>query len=231
MSYQTDKSFAYYHQGRIVEIYRITSSINGQIATLAGHKMVVPNSSNTSGIEYPDEDILNGIRVEYTSLEEPFVVEDTELTSLQYSASTIYFNENNIQNQDVNGNNVNAFPFAVGDKVRIQGSKLNDGYYTLTGASIQTLVTSGLVNEEKAELITITQVPESVSLPTELSHINLNRLLSLAIVDYLKASFAEREGDLERKEYYMKQFSKKVSDNESNKNKIYMVQSTSFAVK
>jgi len=231
MSYQTDKSFAYYHQGRIVEIYRITSSINGQIATLAGHKMVVPNSSNTSGIEYPDEDILNGIRVEYTSLEEPFVVEDTELTSLQYSASTIYFNGNNIQNQDVNGNNVNAFPFAVGDKVRIQGSKLNDGYYTLTGASIQTLVTSGLVNEEKAELITITQVPESVSLPTELSHINLNRLLSLAIVDYLKASFAEREGDLERKEYYMKQFSKKVSDNESNKNKIYMVQSTSFAVK
>ena len=71
----------------------------------------------------------------------------------------------------------------------------------------------------------------AVSSPTELTHLNLNRMLSLAIVDYVKAAIAERDGNLEQKEYYMRQFSKKVSDNESNKNKMYITQSTSYAVK
>jgi hypothetical protein len=157
MSYQANKSFAYYHQGKIVEIYRITSRIDGEIATLDGYKMVIPSSSTTSGTVYPDETIANGIRIEYTALIKPFVVQDPESTA----------------------------------------------YASLT----------------------------EVTSPTELSHLNLNRILSLAIVDYLRAMMAEREGDLEQKEYYMRNFHKKVSKNESNKNKTYVVQSSSYAVK
>ena len=70
-----------------------------------------------------------------------------------------------------------------------------------------------------------------VTSPSELTHLNLNRVLSLAIVDYLKAMMAERDGDLQQKEYYMKNFHKKVSDNESNKNKIHIAQSSSYSVK
>ena len=157
MSYQTNKSFAYYHQGKILEPYRITTGIDGVIDTIGGYKMVVPSSSSTSGIAYPDETIVNGIRVEYTALVEPFVVENPESTA----------------------------------------------YTSLT----------------------------EVTSPTELSHLNLNRILSLAIVDYLRAMMAEREGNLEQKEYYMRHFHKKVSKNESNKNKIYIAQSSSYAVK
>jgi len=47
-------------------------------------------------------------------------------------------------------------------------------------------------------------------------------MLSLAVVDYLKATLSEQQGNLEVKEYYMKQFWKKVGDNESNKRKISM---------
>ena len=47
-------------------------------------------------------------------------------------------------------------------------------------------------------------------------------MLSLACVDYLKAMIADREGDIERKEYYMKEFWGKVGDNESNKRTISM---------
>lgn len=54
---------------------------------------------------------------------------------------------------------------------------------------------------------------------TEASHINFNRMLSLAIVDYVKAMLSEKLGQLEMKEYYMKQFYKKVGDNDSNKRK------------
>tara|TARA_Y100001951_G_C11088785_1_gene155502 strand:- start:52 stop:525 length:474 start_codon:yes stop_codon:yes gene_type:complete len=157
MSFQTNKTFAYYHQGKVVEIYRITTGVDGVIDTLDGYKMIVPSSGGTTGVQYPDETIPNGIRVEYTALVKPFVEEDPESTA----------------------------------------------YGSLT----------------------------EVTSPNELSHLNLNRMLSAAIVDYLRAMMAEREGDLEKKEYYMRNFKKKVSNNESNKNKIYIVQSTSYAVK
>ena len=56
----------------------------------------------------------------------------------------------------------------------------------------------------------------------ETSHINLSRMLSLAVVDYLKAQLADRKGEIDRKEYYMREFWKKVGDNESNKRKTSM---------
>tara|TARA_R100000152_G_C6773773_1_gene201268 strand:- start:80 stop:559 length:480 start_codon:yes stop_codon:yes gene_type:complete len=56
-----------------------------------------------------------------------------------------------------------------------------------------------------------------VANPTETSHVNFNRLLSLAIVDYVKACIFEDAGDIDRKEYYMKEFYSRVSDSESNK--------------
>ncbi len=157
MSFQTNKTFTYYHQGKVIEIYRITTSVDGTITDYYSHKVIAPTSGGTSGIQYPDETIANGIRIEYTALVKPFVQQDPESTD------------------------------------------------------------SASLNE--------------VTSPTETSHVNLNRMLSLAIVDYLRAMFAERDGDIERKEYYMKMFYKKIADNESNKNKRYMMQSTSFSVK
>jgi len=152
MSYDTNKTFAYYHQGKVFQVYRISRSVARGIDTSG-----VVKEYGISNVLYPDETITNGIRVEYTALVNPFVQQDPEGTA----------------------------------------------YSSLT----------------------------AVSSPTELTHLNLNRMLSLAIVDYVKASIAERDGNLEQKEYYMRQFSKKVSDNESNKNKMYITQSTSYAVK
>ena len=57
-------------------------------------------------------------------------------------------------------------------------------------------------------------------------------MLSLAVVDYIKAQLFDLKGDLERKEYYMKEFWKKVGDNESNKRRISLTFPTSpFAVR
>ena len=152
MSYDTNKTFAFYHQGKVFHIYRIARSVARGIDTSG-----VVKEYGVTNVLYPDETIPSGIRVEYTALEKPFVEQDPESTA----------------------------------------------YSSLT----------------------------EVTSPTELTHVNLNRMLSLAIVDYLKAMIAERDGDLDKKEYYMRNFYKKVSDNESNKNKIHISQSTSFAVK
>lgn len=57
----------------------------------------------------------------------------------------------------------------------------------------------------------------AVTAPEETTHVNLNRMLSLSVVSYVRAMLAENAGDLEKKEYYMREFWKRVADNESNK--------------
>ena len=64
----------------------------------------------------------------------------------------------------------------------------------------------------------LTNVPN----PTEVSHMNLNRMLSLAVVDYVKSNLHERDGDIQKKEYFMKEFFSKLADSESNKRRELM---------
>mgnify|MGYP003111969617 FL=1 len=53
--------------------------------------------------------------------------------------------------------------------------------------------------------------------PDEDDHVNLTRMLTLAVIDYVKAMIADANGQLEKKEYYMREFWKKVGDHNSNK--------------
>jgi len=69
-------------------------------------------------------------------------------------------------------------------------------------------------------------------IPQEDNYINLPRGLCLAVVDYCKAMQAEDRGDIDKKEYFMKEFYKKIGDNESNKRKVSMsFPASPFAVK
>ena len=56
--------------------------------------------------------------------------------------------------------------------------------------------------------------------PDEADHVNLSRMLSLAVVDYVKAMLSDLGGEIEKKEYYMREFWKKVGDDQSNKRRI-----------
>jgi len=102
-------------------------------------------------------------------------------------------------------------------------------------------ITEGLRIEYTAlEKVFVAEDPEitanssltEVTSPSESSYLNLNRVLSLAIVCFVKAQLAERMGEIKLKEYYMKEFYKKVADNESNKNKMFIASPIStFAIK
>jgi len=61
-----------------------------------------------------------------------------------------------------------------------------------------------------------------VAKPSETSHVNLNRMLSLALVDFIKSMIAEKNGDINAKEYYMKEFYKKLANNQSNEKNIFV---------
>ena len=58
------------------------------------------------------------------------------------------------------------------------------------------------------------------SSPDEADHVNLSRMLSLAVVDYIKAMVSDLGGEIEKKEYYMREFWKKVGDDQSNKRRV-----------
>ena len=69
--------------------------------------------------------------------------------------------------------------------------------------------------EEDPQSTTDSSLTEDTS-PSEESHVNLNRMKSLAVIDYIKAQLNETKGDFQMKEYYMREFYKKIGDSESN---------------
>ena len=229
MSYKTHQTWFYYLNGRNIQLYQ--RSDYGRTDTLGSYKIRLPDDSSGTYFIYPDEDITNGLRIEYTSLDTPFISEALEDMQVFASGTNISFALSGTRITTDNTNNFwdTTSGFAVGDKIRVIGSASNDADYTIDsfgGSGNSNMVVSGstLTDENAGESVTIYQIPKKVTTSSadETSHMNLNRMLSLACVDYLKAMIADREGDIERKEYYMREFWGKVGDNESNKRTISM---------
>jgi len=224
MSSYVDREWFYYLKGRNIHLYKLLGGSSSERITQSGVIKTLDRE-----LMYPNEDIANGLRIEYTALNEPFVSEALETTTVVASGITISFNDDGDSASgynDLYDTGDGLADFTTGDKIRVQGSASNDGDYTLTadagGARYIQVGTGNFTDEAAGERVTITQIPAEDSSPDETSHPNLNRMLSLACVDYLKAQIADKRGDLQLKEYYMREFWKKVGDNESNKRKISM---------
>ena len=218
MSYDTDRNWMYSLSGRHIHLWQWTET--GATDTVGSYRVKLPDEYYGKQLIYPNEDIASGLRVEYTAFSEPFVSEALEDTSSRASGTDISFSTTVLTGAGTNDG------FAIGDRVRIIGSASNDGDYTSTNEDDNTLTfpSSTFTAETAGESITVYQIPKAVTTSSadESSHVNLNRMLSLACADYLKAMLADREGDIERKEYYMREFWGKVGDNQSNKLKISM---------
>jgi hypothetical protein len=215
MSSYVDKEYFYYLRGRELLLYKLLGSRNRTRITQTGILQSYHNE-----LMYPDEDIANGLRVEYTALNEPFIAEALETTTSKVSSTSFAFNSSPYISQSSSSYWVSN-GFVVGDKIRVQGSTSNDGDYTIesfSGTGNPNLVTTeALTTEAAGERITITQIPKEVTSPDSTSSINLNKMLCLAVVDYVKAMMFEERGEIDKKEYYIKEFYSKLADNESNK--------------
>ena len=224
MSSNVEREWFYYLKGRHILLYQLLSGSSSERITQSG---VI--RTREKELMYPNEDIADGLRIEYTALDEPFVAEALETTTATTSGTNISFSGSIISV----ASSTSFSDFIVTDKIRVQGSTSNDGDYTIAGISSSSIdavsytnnnfdVSSGITSEAVGERVTITQIPAEDTDPDETSHINLNKMLSLAVVDYLKAMVAEQGGQMDLKEYYMKEFYSKLGDNESNKRKISM---------
>ena len=230
MSSYVDKDYFYYLRGRELLLYKLLGSRNSDRITQSG---VLQSYDNE--LVYPDEDIANGLRIEYTRVNEPFISEALETTLAYASGIGIAFVDGGGGSDTITDSNSGFGDFSDGDKIRVRGSSSNDGDYTLSGTANSgtlTVATGTFTAESAAQRITIQQIPKEVVSPDSTSHINLNKMLSLAVVDYCKAMIAERNGEIDKKEYFMKEFYGKLADNESNKRIISVASPISaFAVK
>ena len=228
MSYDTSRNWMYSLSGRHVHLWQWTET--GATDTVGSYRVKLPTEHYGKQLIYPNEDITNGLRVEYTAFSETFVSEALEDTSARVSGTDISFSTTVLTGAGTNDG------FAIGDRVRIIGSASNDGDYTSTNEDTNTLTfpSSTFTAETAGESITVYQIPKSVTDASvdESSHINLNRMLSLAAIDYIRAQMKEATGDLQGKEYCMREFWKKVGDNESNKRNISIsFPASPFAIK
>ena len=221
MSVYVDKEYYYFLRGRELLLYKLMGSRNADRITQTGVLQAFDNE-----LVYPDEDIANGLRIEYTRLSEPFVSESLETTTAYASGIGIAFVDGGGGSDTITDTASGLGNFSDGDKIRIKGSNSNDGDYTLSGSASSgtlTFATGTFTAESAGERVTITQIPKEDSSPSTSSHINLNKMLSLAVVDYVKAMISEQRGEIDKKEYFMKEFYGKLADNESNKRVISMM--------
>ena len=239
MSFNTNRNWFYELHGRFLHLWQWVETAAND--TVGSYRVKLPAEFFGNQLIYPNEDITNGLRVEYTAFYEPFVAESLEDTSVRASGTTISFNDDGDSASgynDIYDTGDGLADFENGDRIRVIGSASNDGDYTLTadagGARYIQIGTGNLTDEAAGESITIYQIPKAVAdiSVDESSHLNLNRMLSLAAVDYVRAQMKEAVGDLQGKEYCMRESWKKIGDNESNKRNISMTFPASpFAVK
>ena len=239
MSFNTNRNWFYELHGRFLHLWQWVET--AATDTVGSYRVKLPAEFFGNQLIYPNEDITDGLRVEYTAFYEPFVAESLEDTSVRASGTTISFNDDGDSASgynDIYDTGDGLADFENGDRIRVIGSASNDGDYTLTadagGARYIQIGTGNLTDEAAGESITIYQIPKAVAdiSVDESSHLNLNRMLSLAAVDYVRAQMKEAVGDLQGKEYCMREFWKKIGDNESNKRNISMTFPASpFAVK
>tara|TARA_R100001530_G_C4286331_1_gene146895 strand:+ start:244 stop:936 length:693 start_codon:yes stop_codon:yes gene_type:complete len=230
MSSYVDKEWFYYLRGREVLIYKI---LGGSSTSRISQNGVL--QSYDKELMYPDEDIADGLRIEYTRVSEPFVKEALEDTNIFMNGIT--FGALSASNRIIDSaNGFTASKFAANDGIRVRGSSTFDGDYTISsvdGSAAYIVLNENIsVDESAGERISITQIPVEDSSPSATSHVNLNKMLGLAVLDYCKAMLAEKNGEIDKKEYFMKEFFSRLGDNESNKRNISVTfPSGPFAVK
>ena len=231
MSSNVDREWFYFIKGRNLLLYQLLGGSSNERITQSG-------VMKTRGKElmYPNEDIVDGLRIEYTAFDELFITKALEAVTAKITDDDFSFNAITPpcirQNSYVANSLVDAgfarpgVSGAAEYKIRVIGSASNDGEYTVTSLDANgfdmnlTTGTDTIVAESAGELITIYEIPSEDTSSDEESHVNLNRMQSLAVVDYIKAMLSEVEGEIDKKEYYMKEFFGKLGDNESNKRNI-----------
>jgi hypothetical protein len=207
----SNKSYAYYIKGNKLALVQRNST-----------------DSNATGESYhefksPTEAITNGIEIEYTRA--PWFEYDN--TSKYILGATIFLNQINVTNSrnhllftKIGADNTSLF--AVGDYVFIKGAGKWSGLHKIQ-SSVYTSSNTYVTFETRVHDDSVATVESGyiytyvTALKDEDSEIQLSSFLTKAAVYYVKAKLAEDGGQLDLREYFMKEYRKILSRHEDSR--------------
>ena len=185
------------------------TDFTGGVNASASASAVVPSHYYGDNLIYPDETITDGIRLEYTAIK-PISAPATA-TNLVSAINTSFSADAITAASGTPFSGVN-----IGDYVYISYSTdaSNDGIYEVENKT-NTVLTVATGSGNFKTLTTVSGV--EINVIDETFRINADRLVSSALVDYVKALELEERNDFRNSDNLMKRFWKKISDSESNK--------------
>ena len=88
MSSYVDREWFYYLKGRNIHLYKLLGGSSSERITQSGVIKTLDRE-----LMYPNEDIADGLRIEYTALNEPYISEALETTTGYASGTGISFGD------------------------------------------------------------------------------------------------------------------------------------------
>ena len=127
MSFDTQKNWWYELYGRYIHLWQWVES--AATDTLGSYRIKLPSEYYGKQLIYPDEDITNGLRVEYTALYRPFITEAIETKA-------------GVQNGHFRGGDLTQSVYVL-DNVSLNTGITSDNYRGINTNNIFTLMYHG----------------------------------------------------------------------------------------
>ena len=213
----TRKSYAYQIKGNKISL------LENQFGYGSGQDVITVDGSNINHKQYtldeigptgkpswvsPASDVTDGIEIEYAYSPNYIVNDASDTVSM-----TGYTESSGLLSITVASVTV-----AEDEWILITGSNKWNGLHQVNaGVTGTTVVLKTKYNGAAVTGLTATVSHDVSELQDESFELDLPPYLSKALVYYVKAKFAEDQMDIERKEYFMREFKKLVEKHESSK--------------
>ena len=203
----TKRKYAYYIKGNKIALIQREDALVGS------------NNSEYGMYKSPTESIADGLEIQYTYVPD-YLIESTD-TSTTTISGWDQDNDGNFRLRASGSTNWTSSPnLSSVTYIVLKNAGRWNGLHKVSSVTNNRIVTTTKISASTSE----TLFEETVSLYYDVNPLNdesdelpVPPYLERAIVDYLKARIAEDQGEIEMKEYYLREFRRKVEKHESSK--------------
>ena len=205
----TRKSYAYYIEGNSIAI--VQKETNTTSSDL--------RSEDYGKYKSPQDAIADGLEIKYTYIPE-YLIESTN-TSTQTVSGWDQDNDGNFRLRASGSTNWTSSPdLSSVTYIVLENAGRFNGLHKVSSVTNNRIVTTTKVSASTSETLfeeTITLYYDVSVMTDEGFEIDIPRYLNNAVVLYLKARTAEDMGDLEKMQYYMREFKRQVEKHSGGK--------------
>ena len=211
----TKRKFAYYIKGNKIALIQREDALVGS------------NNSEYGMYKSPTESIADGLEIQYTYVPD-YLIESTD-TSTTTISGWDQDNDGNFRLRASGSTNWTSSPnLSSVTYIVLRNAGRWNGLHKVSSVTNNRIVTTTKVSASTSETLfeeTVTLYYDVKALVDESSTIDLPRYQANAIAYYLKARLSEDQGDLEKREFFMREFKRQLEKSNSAKQRgPYIVQ-------